>query len=98
MSAGILALRIELEHLFVLVIGPTRGLEAGQQLAFDRSDVRRLQSDRRAEVVMRLRVALAGGDARFRELDRPGHGGVELVDELLRRLAQIDTRSLNEPR
>ena len=41
----------------MLVVGAARGAEAGEQLAFDRGDVRRLQSDGGAEVVMRLRVA-----------------------------------------
>ena len=82
-DAGVLPLRIELEHQFVLVVGAARGAEAGEQLAFDRGDVGRLQSDGGAEVVMRLRVARAGGDARFRQSGSPCvDGGVELVDEL----------------
>ena len=47
------ALRIELEHAFLLVVAVTRRPEARQKAAFDRGHVGRLESERCAEVVVR---------------------------------------------
>ena len=91
-QAGFLALWIELQHAFLLVVALTGGPEAGQQTSFDRGDVGRLQPQRRAEVVVRLRILRSALDARLRQPDGLGDLALELRVELDGRLDQIDAR------
>ena len=56
-ETGLLPLRIELEHPFLLVVATARHLEARQKPAFHGGHVRRLEAERRPEIVVRVRVA-----------------------------------------
>ena len=69
-QAGVLAARIELQHLFMFVVRLARRAERAEDAAFDRRAVRRAKADSGAQLIVRVSVARIYGDSLARDRER----------------------------
>ncbi len=84
---------IEFQHAFVLAVAAARGAQPGEQPSVDRCDVGRLETQRRSQIVVRLRIARGRFHAFLRERNRLGGRLSELRCEIGRRLLQVHLRA-----